>query len=394
MNEMRVLRNVLLPVIHPGARRPGPTTVRTDAGIGRCRGPYAGVCRRIRMRSSCAMWLLPAAFVSLGESAAGASPLAPGELRAAIEKSLPLLQETAVGTSEHRGCFTCHGHAMPVLAMVEAQRRGFLIDVASLRDQLDHTVEDLKRGRERYLEGRGQGGGFIRAGYALWMLDEAGWKPDDITGVVSGYLVHDQKADHWRNTANRPPTEISDFTATFLALRSLDGYGTEGQQDRISERRRRAAAWLKRTKGKETEDSVFRLLALRQVNAGKEEIADAVRELQVAQRPDGGWSQLPGAGEKSDPYATGTVLYALNRAGGMAANHKSYERGVRYLLETQYEDGSWYVKSRSKPFQTYYESGYPHEKDQFVSMAAGSWATLALLFAAGDGPGRGQVVAP
>ena len=37
------------------------------------------------------------------------------------------------------------------------------------------------------------------------------------------------------------------------------------------------------------------------------------------------------------------------------------------------------VKSRSKPFQTYFESGYPHGKDQFISIAAASWSTTALL---------------
>ena len=354
----------------------------------------AGIDRVTRMRRL-NQWRLMAVGCAVMEAGVmAAEPAAPGALRAAIEKSIPLLQETAVGTSEHRECFTCHGHAMPVLAMVEAQRRGFAIDAGVLREQLDHTVADLERGRKRYLEGRGQGGGFIRAGYALWMLDEAGWKPDGITGVVSGYMVHDQKADHWRNTANRPPTEVSDFTATFLALRSLDGYGTKDQQDRIAERRRRAAAWLRRTKVKETEDGVFRLLALKRVNAGKEEIAEAARELQAAQRADGGWSQLPGEGEKSDPYATGSVLYALNRAGGMGADDESYRRGLRFLLETQHADGSWHVKSRSKPFQTYYESGYPHKKDQFVSMAAGSWATLAMLLAVDEFSGSGGKGSP
>jgi uncharacterized protein (TIGR03067 family) len=47
-------------------------------------------------------------------------------------------------------------------------------------------------------------------------------------------------------------------------------------------------------------------------------------------------------------------------------------------LKTQQEDGSWLVRSRSKPFQPYYESGFPHGKDQFISSAASAWATTAL----------------
>jgi hypothetical protein len=54
---------------------------------------------------------------------------------------------------------------------------------------------------------------------------------------------------------------------------------------------------------------------------------------------------------------------------------------VDFLLKTQREDGSWLVRSRSKPFQTYFESGFPHGKDQFISMAATGWATAALSLA-------------
>ena len=42
-----------------------------------------------------------------------------------------------------------------------------------------------------------------------------------------------------------------------------------------------------------------------------------------------------------------------------------YQRGVRFLLDTQQEDGSWWVKTRSDPIQIYYESGFPHGKDQW-----------------------------
>jgi hypothetical protein len=58
-----------------------------------------------------------------------------------------------------------------------------------------------------------------------------------------------------------------------------------------------------------------------------------------------------------------------------------YRRGVGFLLKTQLADGSWLVHSRSKPFQTYFESGFPHGKDQFISMAASAWATTALALA-------------
>ena len=52
-----------------------------------------------------------------------------------------------------------------------------------------------------------------------------------------------------------------------------------------------------------------------------------------------------------------------------------------YLVKTQRTDGSWHVQSRSKPLQLYFESGFPHGKDQFISCAASSWATIALVLA-------------
>ena len=55
--------------------------------------------------------------------------------------------------------------------------------------------------------------------------------------------------------------------------------------------------------------------------------------------------------------------------------------GVEYLIKTQRDDGSWFVKSRSRPFQTYFESGFPHGPDQFISAAGSGWAVAALALA-------------
>ena len=95
------------------------------------------------------------------------------------------------------------------------------------------------------------------------------------------------------------------------------------------------------------------------------------------QRADGGWAQLPAL--ESDAWATGTALYALNQAGGMPATDPVYQRGVAFLLRTQFEDGSWWVKSRTWAFQPHFDGQFPHGKDQWISQGAAGWATLALL---------------
>jgi N-acyl-D-amino-acid deacylase len=102
-------------------------------------------------------------------------------------------------------------------------------------------------------------------------------------------------------------------------------------------------------------------------------------ELLKAQQVDGGWSQLDGM--ESDPYATATVLVGLIRSGQTDRQQPAYANGISYLVKHQTAQGSWHVKSRSKPFQKYFETGFPHKKDQFISTSATAWATIALLLA-------------
>ncbi len=73
---------------------------------------------------------------------------------------------------------------------------------------------------------------------------------------------------------------------------------------------------------------------------------------------------------------------ALRETGALAATDPAYQRGVRYLLNTQLEDGSWFVKTRSITIQPYFDSDFPHGRNQFISAAATNWATMALAPAA------------
>ena len=313
--------------------------------------------------------------------------LAPAEtaIRAAIVKAVPALEKGAAGSAKERKCFTCHNQALPVLALVGARKRGFSIDKEKLDKHLRHSETHLKRGQKGYLEGRGQGGKVITAGYALWALQAGGRRPNELTAAVTHFLLEYQKTKgHWSHPGKRPPSSGSDFTTTYVALRGLAGYGTEKQKARIEERTKAVREWLLGESPKDTEARVFRLRALKYVEPDGDAMTKATARLVDSQRKDGGWSQT--AKMKSDAYATATVLVALLRDGGLSADHPAIRRGPRYLVDPHLEDGSWHVVTRAKPFQTYFETGFPHGKDQFISIAASSWATLALVLTIPESP--------
>lgn len=326
--------------------------------------------------------------------------LSPDVLKAAIQKAIPLMEAGSRGSADQRKCFTCHNQAIPVMALAEVRRRNIAIDEANFQRQVQHTLAHLESGKASYLAGTGQGGKIISAGYALWTLDAADHKPDETTAAVTHFLLEYQKdKSHWDHPGSRPPTSGSDFTTSYVALRGLEHFGTAEQQPSVDARKQHVRQWLQTAAPSDTEDRVFRLWLLPYLDVSDADLTKASEELIALQQPDGGWAQLtthtsavvgeppePAAEFNSDAYATGTVLVALLQPGKVSVDRPAVQRGLRYLLNTQQADGSWYVVTRAKPFQAYYESGFPHGKDQFLSIAASSWATMALALALPETP--------
>jgi N-acyl-D-amino-acid deacylase len=319
-----------------------------------------------------AMMMLPSSIAWADESAS------PEELRAAITKSIPLVEKGSAGSAKERTCFTCHSQAVPVVALAAVKHRGFSIDEDNFATQVQHTAKHLERGRKNFLKGKGQGGRVVSAGYALWALAAGGEKPNETTAAVTGYfLTWQSDKKHWSQGSQRPPTAGSDFTNTYLAMRGLAEFGTDEQKPEIEKRTKQVQQWLSETASKDTEDRVFRLRTMPHVDADEATIQGAIDQLIETQHDDGGWAQL--ADMESDAYATGTVLVALVQAGQLPPDHAAVQRGIRYLLDAQLEDGSWHVVTRAKGFQPYFETGFPHGKDQFISTAASAWSMLALV---------------
>src|SRR5262249_35468357 len=174
--------------------------------------------------------------------------------------------------------------------------------------------------------------------------------------------------------AVRPPIEADAFTATALSLRALQLYGSRDDVARVE----RASQWLRTAAPRTNQERAMRLLGLAWANAPADALRAPTAALLAAQQPDGGWSQLPGL--ETDAYATGQALVAL-QAAGHAVSSPEYQRGIAFLLRTQFPDGSWLVRTRTFPVQPPKDSGVPHGKHQWISAAGTSWATLALSLA-------------
>jgi squalene cyclase len=304
--------------------------------------------------------------------------------RAAVERAIEPIQRSLVAYPEKRDCFSCHHQAVPVIALSILKSRGFAIDDDAIQSAVEIGRTDLDGALELYRSGAGQGGGATRAGYALWMLASANEQPDETTRVVAEFLLkRDSTLGYWKSSSRRPPSETSAFTSTAAALRSLDWAKRDfgpAEQVKIDERVARARQWLIDAKPVDTEERVFRLWGLYFAHARKPERDAAARDLLETQREDGGWGQT--AYRTTDVYATGSALVALAIAGDISPSDPAYRRGAAWLLKVQRPDGTWHVASWSKPFQPYFESGFPHGPDQFISMAGSSWAAAALGLAA------------
>ncbi len=103
----------------------------------------------------------------------------------------------------------------------------------------------------------------------------------------------------------------------------------------------------------------MQLLGMTWAKSNPDQLRTAGKQLRAEQRPDGGWSQLPYL--ESEAYATGQALTALNLSGQLDTSDPAYQRGISYLLRTQFDLG-----------------GFPHGRHQWISAAGTSWAVMAL----------------
>lgn len=305
----------------------------------------------------------------------------------AIQLALPPLHKTALESpvtferhASKQACVSCHQQSLPLIALSVARAHRFAVEEAVLRKTAERTEAFAGRLHEFDLQALFHPEPAIGNGYALWSLHLAGYPASALTdSSVHQLAVLQQPDGSWRWNLPRPPIQSSDIGATALAVRGLRDYPIPGRQREFDQRIERARRWLARAKPEFTEERAYQLLGLAWTGERPAKLKPLTEALIREQRSDGGWAQLPKL--DSDAFATGQSLYTLLETARLPASHPAVRKGVQFLLRTQIEDGTWYVRRRAFPFQPPMNSSFPHGADGWLSASASSWAVLALASA-------------
>src|SRR6185295_15889308 len=123
------------------------------------------------------------------------SPRAAGSVRAAVERSIPLLQKTDSMFMQKGSCVSCHHNSLTAMTVATARRNGFSVNEPIGRDQVKKMASFLETWRERVLQGVGMGGESITIGYILLGLSAENYPPDAATDAMARFVQSRQWPD-------------------------------------------------------------------------------------------------------------------------------------------------------------------------------------------------------
>lgn len=319
----------------------------------------------------------------------GAAPVSK-RTQEAIQQSLKLLEGSMTAFSNSTQCISCHQEGLGRMVSASAKSKGFKTDPALNQAQLGRirgalgALKPLHEAAVKSPEAMKQVPlieiNEVNPGFSWMMAGMAAQNdtPTAATAAAALVLARQQTPDGaWTFSLPRVPMQSSIIGMTALAARSIQKYGPKAEAAEIADRLGKAKDWLQKAPAKSSDDLAFRLLGLKWTGATMEEREAAIEGLLAAQRLDGGWAQMPNMA--SDAYATGQALYALRVAGGVAKDDAAFQKGIKYLLRTQDDDGSWFVNKRAIPANNYFDAKFPHGESQYASFNGTSWAVMALL---------------
>lgn len=315
---------------------------------------------------------LKKAGATCGEPGAAPKPAGAADL----SKSVALLQTTTREFFRASGCVGCHHQPLTSMALKAARAAKVPVDEGGAKEDVKIMFGLTGMFGPGSLQSFDPPGFIDMVVYPLFGLGAAGAKADfNVDALVAYVAAHQTPNGGWDYPIiiSRAPIEESNISRAVYSVNVLRNYRWPARAAEFDIRIERAKKWLQNAKAVTAYDRAEQLMGLRWAGASDAEMAPVIKALLAHQRADGGWSQ--NAYLESDAYATGLAIYALREAG---VSNDAIKRGRDYLRKTQLADGSWYVRSRAPKFQPYFEAGFPHGHDQWISAPATAWAVAAL----------------
>src|SRR5258708_879073 len=150
--------------------------------------------------------------------------------RAAVLRSLPLLQRADEIFTQKTGCVSCHNNAQTAETVALARSRGMAVDEIIAKRQRERIAQYLDDWRERALLLQGIPGDSDTMSPILNGLAAERHAPDAATAAMSRFIRLQQRQDgHWPVFAHRPPMESGDVKSTAQRLPALQAYAAASQ---------------------------------------------------------------------------------------------------------------------------------------------------------------------
>ncbi len=304
----------------------------------------------------------------------------PTSSRDAVARGVSYLEREVPRWRAEHPCYSCHNNGDAARALIAASARGHQVDraLAGTLDWLAHP--------EQWDQNKGEGGlddkplAHVQFAGGLTSAHEAKLPAASASALAraAALVAADQRPDgSWRLQTSQgvgSPVTYGTPLVTWSAMRTLRATGDPRFEPAIA----RGEAWIREMAVETVLDASAVILAIDRANDDR---ASAQRRrcldiLKRGQAPDGGWG--PYVTSAAEPFDTAVAMLALKavekdsaRAGPVFSTQElqtAVERGTRFLIDRQLEDGSWPETTRP-----------PNQESYAQRISTAAWALLALM---------------
>jgi Prenyltransferase and squalene oxidase repeat len=277
------------------------------------------------------------------------------------ERAIAYLASEVPRWKRENHCYSCHNNGDGARALLLAQQHGAGGLTASLEDTC-HWLEQPQNWDHNGGEGGFSDKVLAHIQFARALADTRA-RSDSVAAEAARVVAADQQPEgFWRIDAGSvgSPCTYGNALATAQACQALRKLAPNQESAAIA----RAERWLASQPRTSLLDNVAVLFGL---NDGHDEVrGSACAAIASSQNRDGGWGPFATSG--SEPFDTAIAILGLASQPQESAFLPTIERGRRFLLTNQLEDGSWIETTRPPGAVSYAQR-----------LSTAGWATLALL---------------